>query len=738
MTPHNWAADNAIINIISAVPWEIVPTDPKEEKSAKQEGKTPKELECDAVTSWFKNCNINGDGFDRLLKMALWDVLQIDSGVFNKIFNRKGEMTEIYVKDGGTFTKNPDQFGTFSGRADIVDINYAYTIFGRDTPPFKNWMTEKPAYFQYGWITGARPMPFGRRELVWLEMNPRPDSIYGRSATEILMNTLQMLVYGVDYNLEYYTDNSIPKGVLMAEGADSEWIDSFRKQWDQQMKVKNEVGDWRRRFHNLPIIGTKGEFIRVQFSNAELELINQQAWFSKLVWACKGIAPSELGMDDHPTKAHQIAQSEAVKRRIIRPLLQTIQQRINSEMISEFEKGVRMHPNHPDKGKLVKAKDIKFQFNLEDIGEDTKKIVLMGMEIRSGIKTANEVREEMGLSPHPDGDKLRTSSGVSGMFGRPEEGISSEESGTSKDSIGEQKAHPHGKHSCECPSCGRKITLNAGEKCSEKKCPDCGDRMRATEAGEFQKAMTGNPYDNPLMFKPGERPTPKKVEDALEYILNDAEKRITAELRKQEGIDTLKNIKAVDRNLVDRLKGFLNLNQSEDVVRHVIEASFLKALDDAGKEIGNIFQVDKGAIDFLKSHALDRVSDLDTELKNDIKAELERGMLNGEGIPKLVARVRDVFDTGKNRATMISRTEVLRASNEGLLDGYKQSGIKGKKQWVAKMDDRTSDLCRRLNGQTVGLNDNFVDPDGKWEGKAPPGHVQCRSRIIFVPEGEHG
>jgi len=684
--PHNWAADNAIINIISAVPWEIVPTDPEEEMSAKQTGKTAKEKECDAVKSWFDNCNVNQDCFDNILKMSLWDVLGIDSGVWNKVFNRKGEFMELFCKDGGIFTKNPDVFGTYADTADIIDMNYAIATFGDDKDSMREWLNTKPAYFQYGWSVASRITPFGRRELVWLEMNTKPNDIYGRSSTEILANILQVLIYGVDYNLDYFIDNNIPKGVFSADGADEDWIAAFRKQWNQTNKVRNEVGDWRRRFHHMPVIGTKGEFIRVQFSNSELELLGQQAWFSKLVWACKGIAPSELGMDDHPTKAHQIASSEASKRRIIRPMLQAIQRAVNNNIITEFEQGVRMHKNHPDAGKLIKATDIKFQFNLEDIGEDTKKIVLMERMIRSGIKTPNEVREELGLPAVEEGNKIRTSGGS--LFDNSNE-TSREEDGTSEDTIGEQE----------------------------------------------EKAMSGNPNKNPLIFNSGEEPaTPEKVEDAILYLLRESKKKMIDFLKQNTQTNVIKQIKGFDRSIIEQVKDFLNLNQSESVMGAVIEASFLKALDDAGKEIGNVFQIDKNMIDFLKGHALDRVDDLEEEMKNDLKAELERGVMNGEGIAKLSKRVDDIFDKGTVRAKAIARTEVIKASNEGLLNGYKQSGIKGKKQYVAKMDNRTSELCKRLNGQKVGMNSNFIDPKGTWEGRVPPAHVNCRSRIIFVPD----
>ena len=46
--------------------------------------------------------------------------------------------------------------------------------------------------------------------------------------------------------------------------------------------------------------------------------------------------------------------------------------------------------------------------------------------------------------------------------------------------------HPHGVHSCRCPSCGYETEVEESVKCNTLTCPQCGSRMRAVDTGEYR------------------------------------------------------------------------------------------------------------------------------------------------------------------------------------------------------------------------------------------------------------
>ena len=89
----------------------------------------------------------------------------------------------------------------------------------------------------------------------------------------------------------------------------------------------------------------------------------------------------------------------------------------------------------------------------------------------------------------------------------------------------------------------------------------------------------------------------------------------------------------------------------------------------------------------------------------------------------------------RSRARMISRTEIMRASNQGRLDGMMQAADQGlvnpvvaKKQWVTSSFD-VCPICVPLNGVTTGLRGTF------GQGfQAPPAHPNCRCTVRMLPD----
>lgn len=81
----------------------------------------------------------------------------------------------------------------------------------------------------------------------------------------------------------------------------------------------------------------------------------------------------------------------------------------------------------------------------------------------------------------------------------------------------------------------------------------------------------------------------------------------------------------------------------------------------------------------------------------------------------------------EKRPSVIARTEVVRLSNLGLKDMYRENGI-DKYRYLAALDDRTSDICLSLSGRVFPIS------EGQPGINMPPMHINCRSTIVGLIE----
>lgn len=83
-----------------------------------------------------------------------------------------------------------------------------------------------------------------------------------------------------------------------------------------------------------------------------------------------------------------------------------------------------------------------------------------------------------------------------------------------------------------------------------------------------------------------------------------------------------------------------------------------------------------------------------------------------------------------SRAETIARTEIMDSLNEGMVASWQEAQSDGliskdaEKEWSAT--DDACDDCAELDGETVGLNDDFPDGD-------PPAHPRCRCSLLINP-----
>jgi HK97 family phage portal protein len=387
-SPYVWSVIKAIRDRVRGVDWDIVPKDGEE---------LTDELKAKAkeIKQWFENPNGNHQSWVDVQDALINDVLVFDAGVGVKVFDHNNKFRQLFARSGATFLKNPDIYGYMGDRDEIIDtqIDTNWSMdSSRTRQVYDMRYKEHAAYFQYGWTPGSVPVPFGKREVIYLSLNNRTDSVYGRSPVQILYETILLLIYGGRYNLDMYINNNVPQGIISLLGANAEQIKRFRERLDERMLQQDTFDNWRKKNFRIPVVGGKDiadvKFTPWQVPSKELQILEQQQWYQKIVWQTFGVTPDEMGETGDSNRATSNEQARVLKKRAIKPLLQKLAHAWNSQLMPELD----------DTGKLC------FKYNDYDVEEDYR--INEVYEKKLNYMTVNEIRELEGLPPIEDGDKL--------------------------------------------------------------------------------------------------------------------------------------------------------------------------------------------------------------------------------------------------------------------------------------------------------------------------------------------
>lgn len=196
-----------------------------------------------------------------------------------------------------------------------------------------------------------------------------------------------------------------------------------------------------------------------------------------------------------------------------------------------------------------------------------------------------------------------------------------------------------------------------------------------------------------------------------------------------------------------------NIEKQQVLYEQIVYKHFMSILNLVKSEVLNsVGQSSVGvSFDLLNENALKFLEDkkikfaikvADTTHRAIIK-ELTEGFKNGEGIPELSNRIKNMPEFGMKRATVVSRTEIISSSNAGTLEGYKESGVVIGKEWDSHEDERTRKHHLEANGQRVKLDDPFIVDDDLLDYPGDNSHdakasnvIQCRCTLKPILEGE--
>jgi len=355
--------------------WKITKTDEDEEGDRSEDIKK--------ITDFLNNINPNGQTINDLNSESVTDIGEIDAGVWNY----------VYTSDSYTIGDLPlyDAWGKVIGtevglvlkplgQREIVQVK---SVDGasmlKQVDIHKNLLN----FWQYSFKHPRQnPTRFEKEEISYMIMNSKSYSIYGFSPMQSVQQVIELLIQGTRYNKDLYTNNAIPDVLVSLPKLPGPGLKKLKREWNRSYKGKpHQVG-----FINWAI----ENFHKLTDSNRDLEWLDGQKWYKKLVFGVYGVSPTEAGFFENSNKSNDDGQERVTVRNAVKPYLALFEHVITSRLITE----------------ILQREDHGLQFEYMPKDHTLEKIEFEQdmQELDHGTLTINEFRRKKGREKAEWGD----------------------------------------------------------------------------------------------------------------------------------------------------------------------------------------------------------------------------------------------------------------------------------------------------------------------------------------------
>lgn len=171
----------------------------------------------------------------------------------------------------------------------------------------------------------------------------------------------------------------------------------------------------------------------------------------------------------------------------------------------------------------------------------------------------------------------------------------------------------------------------------------------------------------------------------------------------------------------------------ETELKNDYEDSFYKTLFEVQKQAGfgvSFTTLGNKQLDtavrtkWLGSSFSDRIWNNKNALLVQLNQIIPQEFVRGRGPNEVAKTLADKLGTSFNNAVRLARTEMNNISNQGTMEAYKKSEVVKEYEYLATLDNRTSDICRELDGRVFKLK------DAQTGINLPPMHPYCRSTTV--------
>jgi len=189
----------------------------------------------------------------------------------------------------------------------------------------------------------------------------------------------------------------------------------------------------------------------------------------------------------------------------------------------------------------------------------------------------------------------------------------------------------------------------------------------------------------------------------------------------------------------------------ETITEPFVRYTFMNGGEQALRQLTTERQFDPlnpRVVNSLINHKANSARQINHTTLKQLRKTLSEGMAENETLIELRKRLENEYEGfDRYKAMVVARTETIWAWNAGAVEGYKQSGMVEKKQWVSSGDERTCGFCTDMDGQIIAVQSAFWDKGDIMQSNGsklsfeyeevehPPMHPMCRCTVVAVIEG---
>lgn len=485
--------------------------------------------------------------------------------------------------------------------------------------------------------------------------------------------------YAAKFGMRFFENSAIPAGVLETQG----WIDDDTRTELEDRWAKGHKGVDRA--YRMAVLQQGLTYKPLGISQKDAEFLELRRYNRDEIMAIFGIPKAAVGLVEDVNRANAETGEYVLTKHIVKPRLKKIEARLNQFLVPQYDARLKVTFDDPvpdDEERRVRKTDVM---------------------LMRGVYTINEVRAEEGRAPLPGCDVP-----LIPLNYVPYDGSLAEAEPAPK-AAPQEKVHKALKPAAQYAAQQYRVLIP-----------------------KFRKRLKG-------LFKTQGQKVIAALEDqkAYQLVLSRAYEAMGApDAWVDERTLAEQVVKIAAEPLIEIVEG------DAEYIANAIMPQFKNAYSAGVSAASAVYDL---AIDFDLSNptairALDRLTnkfakDITETTVKEIRAQIAEAMQNGEGIPEITARLKDVYTKAQSwRAEIAARTETAGAYSQGSLDSWRASGVVGGKSWswTGDEEDCPSGVCGENEAAgVIALGDTFPSGDD-----GPPAHPNCICCLIPERIGE--